>query len=56
MLSVFGFDFFGGFYLCDFSGFCRSTFVRFRFWKITLQLNLSELWVNFRQPRIARIY
>ena len=52
MLSVFGFEFFSGFYLCDFSGFCRSTFVRFRSWEITLQSNLPELLVEFRQPRM----
>ena len=52
MLSVFGFGVFYGFYLCDFSGFCRSALVRFRSWEITLQSNLPELLVKFRQPRM----
>ena len=30
MLSVFGFGFLSGFYLCDFSVFCRSALLRFR--------------------------
>ena len=43
MLSVFGFGLFSGFYLCYFSGFCRSTLLRSRFWKITLQSDGSDL-------------
>ena len=39
------FFFFLEFYLCDFSGFCRSTFVRFRFWKITLQSLFQTFWL-----------
>ena len=46
MLSVFGFDFFRGSTSAIFRFFCRSTFVRSRFWKITLQSNFSDLLVS----------
>ena len=42
MLSVFGFCFFRGSTSAIFRFFCRSTFVRFRFWKITLQSNFFQ--------------